>query len=78
MVTFAKAKQVRLADLGLDERWLQDRINEDPSILGLGDISIVQRERRQTSGGRIDFLMSDPETNTMYEAPCVRIVVAPI
>ena len=49
------------------EKWLQDKIEEDPSILGLGDLTIIERERRQSSGGRIDFLFLDPETQTMYE-----------
>jgi hypothetical protein len=42
-----KIKPVRLRDLSLDERWLQDRIEEDPSILGLGDeLRLYRRERR--------------------------------
>ena len=32
-----KATPTRLRSLGFDERWLQDRIEEDPSLLGLGD-----------------------------------------
>jgi hypothetical protein len=51
----------------LDERWLQDRIEEDPAILGLGDINIVRREKSQSSGGRIDFLMYDPDRELRYE-----------
>ena len=50
-----------------NEKWLQDRVEEDPSILGLGDLNIVERERKQSTGGRIDFLLYDPETQTMYE-----------
>lgn len=50
-----------------DEKWLQNRIEEDPSILGLGDLTVIERERKQLSGGRIDFLLLDPETDTMYE-----------
>jgi hypothetical protein len=65
--TYHKAKSVTLRDANLDERWLQDRILEDPSILGLGDLDAVGRERRQSSGGRIDLLFSDPENSTMYE-----------
>jgi hypothetical protein len=49
------------------ERWLQDRIEEDPSILGLGELDTIQRERKQSSGGRIDFLFLNNETDTMYE-----------
>lgn len=62
-----KATPCRLRSLNLDERWLQDRIAEDPSLLGLGDLQVVRRERLQPTGGRIDFLMSDPETDTRYE-----------
>jgi hypothetical protein len=50
-----------------DEKWLQNRIEEDPGLLGLGDLVILTRERRQSTGGRIDFLLSDPETDTRYE-----------
>ena len=28
---------------------------------------IIERERKQSSGGRLDFLFLDPETQTMYE-----------
>jgi len=62
-----KATPCRLRSLDLDERWLQDRIAEDPSLLGLGELQIFRRERLQASGGRIDFLMSDPDTETRYE-----------
>lgn len=64
---YQRGKPLLLSEAGLDERWLQNRIEEDPSILGLGDVSVVQRERPQSSGGRIDFLLSDPDNRTMYE-----------
>lgn len=50
-----------------NEKWLQDKIEEDPTILGLGELDIIQRERKQSSGGRIDFLFLNSETETMYE-----------
>ena len=56
-IQYKKAKPVSLASLGMDEKWLQKRIAEDPSILGLGDLTVIERERAQPSGGRIDFLM---------------------
>jgi hypothetical protein len=62
-----KAAPVSLRSLGLDERWLQDRINTDPSILGLGNLEIAGKEHRQPVGGRIDFLMRDTEDDTYYE-----------
>ncbi len=65
--TFAKAEPKSLRELSLDERWLQERIAEDPSILGLGDVTVIERERSQPTGGRIDFLLSDPEEGIRYE-----------
>ncbi len=62
-----KVQPIRMKKLGLDERWLQDRVDEDPTLLGLGDLHVIRRERRQPSGGRIDFLMSDPEEDIRYE-----------
>lgn len=50
-----------------DERWLQDRIAEDPALLGLGDLELKDRERRQPRAGRLDLLLSDPESLTRYE-----------
>ncbi|MBL8340219.1 MAG: hypothetical protein JNL30_02030 [Rubrivivax sp.] len=61
-----KSAPVRLRGLGLGEKWLQDRIEEDPSILGLGDVQLIRRERKQSSGGRLDFLFYDPEQETRY------------
>ena len=62
-----KASPTRLRDLGLNEKWLQDRIEEDPSLLGLGSLQVIRRERQQSSGGRIDFLLYDLDDETRYE-----------
>lgn len=62
-----KPKAITLRSIGKDERWLQEQIGEDPSILGLGDLSVIERERTQASGGRIDFLMYNPEDGVRYE-----------
>lgn len=51
----------------LNERWLQERIIEDPSILGLGNLDVRESERIQPTGGRLDLLMSDPDSLTRYE-----------
>ena len=50
-----------------NERWLQERIAEDPSLLGLGDLEVKDIERRQPRAGRLDLLLVDPETRTRYE-----------
>lgn len=64
---YKKIKPIKLREIGKDEKWLQDRINEDPSILGLGELDIIQRERPQPSGGRIDFIMYDHSEEIKYE-----------
>lgn len=50
-----------------NEAWLQERIAEDTSILGLGDLDLLARERTQGKAGRLDLLLSDPEENRRYE-----------
>jgi hypothetical protein len=56
-----------LSDCGKDEYWLQDKISEDSSILGLGDLERVTNEKVQSSGGRLDLLLKDPEDDSMFE-----------
>jgi hypothetical protein len=51
----------------LNERWVQDRIAEDPSLLGLGDIVLKDKERRQPHAGRLDLLFQDAEEDRRYE-----------
>lgn len=52
-----------------DERWLHSLLKADPSLLRLGDLVFRDSERPQPSGGRLDLLLSDPETvpPTWYE-----------
>jgi predicted transport protein len=54
-------------DQTVSEKWLQDRIINDPSLLGLGEVDVKDSERRQPAAGRLDLLLQDPETNTRYE-----------
>jgi predicted transport protein len=51
----------------LNERWVQDRIAEDPSIIGLGDLVLREKERTQPRAGRLDLLLQDSETKRRYE-----------
>ena len=41
-------------------------IFDNPSVLGLGDLSPVQREKIQPSGGRLDLLLAD-DNGTRFE-----------
>lgn len=56
-----------LGNLGINESYIQSLINDNPSVLGLGNLVVVEKERRQSSGGRLDLLLKDPEDNSMYE-----------
>lgn len=51
----------------LREKWVQDRIAEDPSILGLGDVVLKDKERIQPKAGRLDLLLQEVEGNRRYE-----------
>lgn len=50
-----------------NEKWLQDRIVEDPTILGLGDLELRDVERLQPKAGRLDLLLGDSETDKRFE-----------
>lgn len=60
-------KKVFIRNSGKDEYWLQDLIFDKPSILGLGELVPISREKKQSSGGKIDILLKNPEDNSMYE-----------
>ena len=51
----------------LTEAWVQGQIAEDPTILGLGEIQVKDKERVQPGAGRLDLLLYDPETLKRYE-----------
>jgi hypothetical protein len=61
------ASTLSIREIGLDEYWLQDQIFENPNCLGLGELESVSKERVQSSGGRLDILLKNPEDDTMYE-----------
>jgi hypothetical protein len=61
------SKTLSIRECGKDERWLQEQITADPSILGLGQLDVVRREKQQSSGGKLDFLLEDPLDGEMYE-----------
>jgi len=50
-----------------NEKWVQDQIAEDPSILGLGDLILKDKERLQPRAGRLDLLLQDQETDRRFE-----------
>ena len=50
----------------VNEKMIQDYVFENPSCLGLGDLTALTKEKTQPAGGRLDLLMAD-ESNTRYE-----------
>lgn len=68
MVDFEKAERLSLrAHPELTEKWVQDLIANDPSILGLGDLELRQKERIQPRAGRLDLLLQDPDSKRRYK-----------
>jgi hypothetical protein len=51
----------------LNERWLQNAIADDPSILGLGDVIVKDKERIHRGLGRLDLLLQDEDGHGRYE-----------
>ena len=65
---YVKFEKVNIKDHPtLDEKWVQERIGEDPTILGLGDLILKDKERMQPHAGRLDLLLQDAESNHRYE-----------
>jgi len=51
----------------LTERWLQDIIADNPSILGIGDVILKDKERIHQGAGRLDLLLQDADGSDRYE-----------
>lgn len=69
MNTYTTFEKINLAkDAGLNEKWVQDRIAENPSILGLGELILKDKERIQPKAGRLDLLLQDPDRSRRFEA----------
>lgn len=65
---FVKAERLSLVQhQEFNERWVQERIADDPTILGLGDLVLKDKERMQPRAGRLDLLLQDPDTLRRYE-----------
>lgn len=65
---YRKSTRVSLkAHPEFNEKWLQQQIVSDVTVLGLGDLDVKDVERRQPRSGRLDVLLFDPEGGTRYE-----------
>ena len=67
MANLVKMERVSLKNNPyIKEDLIQNFIFNDPSVLGLGDLTPIQRERIQPAGGRLDILLAD-DNGTRYE-----------
>jgi len=68
MVEFVRAERLSLkAHPDLDEKWVQELIASEPSIIGLGELELRQKERVQPRAGRLDLLLQDSDSKRRYE-----------
>ncbi len=51
----------------LNETWVQNIISSDPTVLGLGDLILKDKERIQPNAGRLDLLLQDSDSTSRYE-----------
>ncbi|MCM2275727.1 MAG: hypothetical protein NDI75_13135 [Candidatus Didemnitutus sp.] len=74
---YVKSQPIRLREAGKDEKWLQELIAADPAILGFGEVILIQRERSQPTGGRVDLILADadPDEKLRYE---VEVMLGPV
>jgi hypothetical protein len=67
-VTYVKHEMLSLKFYPeLDEKCVQDLIANDPSIIGLGDLVLRDKERTQPRAGRLDLLLQDRDSKRRYE-----------
>jgi hypothetical protein len=65
---YVRSEKVWLKDNSeYDENWVRDTIAKDPSLLGLGDITLKDKERLQLKAGRLDLLFEDTDQEKRYE-----------
>ncbi|BAI61041.1 conserved hypothetical protein [Methanocella paludicola SANAE] len=65
---YVKGSKILIKDNPLfDEFWVRDLIANDPSILGLGELILKDKERMQPKAGRLDLLFEDADNNKRYE-----------
>jgi hypothetical protein len=62
-----KLEPVGLGAAGVTEKMVQQQIADDPTVLGLGELELVDKERIQPHAGRLDLLLREPESLKRYE-----------
>ena len=67
-INYIKPEKINLKNHPeLNEKWVQDIIAQDPSIIGLGNLILKDKERVQPHAGRLDLLLQDEDATKRYE-----------
>ena len=61
------SKTLSIRDCGYDELWLQNQIWDNPTCLQLGELEGLEKERKVSSGGKLDILLKNPIDDSMFE-----------
>lgn len=51
---------------------MQEKVAEDPSILGIGELILQDKGRNSPGAGRLDLLFQDPDSN-LREYPGMQV-----
>jgi predicted transport protein len=51
----------------LSERWVEDQLVENSTLLGLGEVEVRGKQRNQPKAGRLDLLLEDTENKKRFE-----------
>jgi hypothetical protein len=70
-----RSQILSLAEAGISETVLEKWIVDDPTVLDLGDVAVVETQRRQDKAGRLDLLLEDSDGEVRYE---VELMLGPI
>lgn len=67
-INYIKPEKINLKNHPeLNEKWVQEIIAQDPSILGLDNLILKDKERIQPHAGRLDLLLQDEDATKRYE-----------
>ena len=67
-ITYVKPEKLNLKNHSeFNEKWVQEIIAKDPSIIGLGELVLKDKERGQPHAGRLDLLLQDRDAARRFE-----------
>ena len=67
------SKIIKLQEISLqntkeiDEKYIQNYLADNSSVLGLGELMLIEKEKIQPNAGRLDLLFQNEDTDRRYE-----------